>query len=110
MKASADQYLEVEEATGEATSESWDKGWEYIGRICGFREKARKDPTLEPLVRIRARARARCNYFHDWQALQQLKDALGAGVAMRDLEWLAGSCRNWTDWRTTLERWTDEAL
>lgn len=96
MRTSVRQYVEISE--GKPTSESVEKAWNYVGRICNFRKSAAEKPYLRELLYVRGIIRNRM-YCDDQVALELLEDVHLSGVSVEELKAVAKAARNWTQWR-----------
>jgi hypothetical protein len=104
---STQQYLKLDKSEKKYTTESWNKAFNYIPRICASKRKIENNPFMKDLYYIRGIVRNRM-YCNDIVCMQLLKDAYYAGIPIDNIKDLACKSRNWTDFRISLENWIEE--
>jgi hypothetical protein len=102
MDISINQYYK----NGE--NESKEKAINYTEFICRSRKSTKNNPELLKLYYMRGILRNRLAYLNEWQALKYLKDAFDIGISLDLLKELCLNCRNWTDFRSTIEELINE--
>ena len=102
MKVAAEQYVEFSD--GMPTHESVELAWTKVGGICVTQKRARDNPALSRTYYIRGILRNRLSYCNDVLALQLLKKAVALGASIESLEEHSKAVRNWTQWRSEIER------
>lgn len=102
MDIAADQYLKRDKK-GNCTKDSWELAFSKIPGICRVERASKDQPSLKDLYYIRGIVRNRVQYYYDdAKALQLLKEAVAAGVAIPVLRDIASSASNWTQFRNGL--------
>jgi len=102
IDVSVNQYLKSD-GEGYYTSESIEKAFNTIGKICTNKLKDREKPYLKDLYYIRGILRNRLTYFDDHKAFALLERAYLAGASIESLREFSKEVRNWTDFRIELE-------
>lgn len=106
MNAAAQSYLEYNQA-GHATEESWHKAWSKLGGICFNRRLSAEDPEGAKVNYIRGIMRRRLAYVNESWAKQLMQEAISAGGDTEELEYIAKTARNWTEWRSIVNDYID---
>lgn len=91
-----------------AQYEEPEKVFQMTVRIAANRGKGDQQPWMKDLYYIRGIIRNR-HYCNEYKAIDLLKQAFFAGIHLEDLKQLALAVRNWSEWRTTMEEWIEEA-
>lgn len=103
MDISAEQYLEFNRE-GNATAESWEKGFGKIPGICQVERDSKEDPDIKKLLYIRGIIRNKCeNYFDNSECLEWLKAARSWEVPMIELRQIAVRTRYWSHFVEMIE-------
>lgn len=102
IEISAEQYLETNKV-GELTSESVQKAFEYIGKICTSKKREKEKPYLKDLYYIRGILKNRLGYINLPKAFSLLEDAYNYGADIESLKNLAKETKNWSTFRTSIE-------
>lgn len=105
MKIAASQYLERKTEASCPTSESVEKAFDYIPKICASRKRIEEKPYLKDLYYIRGILKRRLTYVNDWMAIQLMEEAIQAGVNLDDLREFSKTVKNWSTFRNTIENW-----
>lgn len=92
------------------TSESRNKAFNYIGRICNVKSNEEEVPKYyKELHYIKGILRNRLNYFDEKKGFQLLKQAYETGASIQGLKDLALSVKHWTEFRSTIEEFLEGA-
>lgn len=102
IRVSVAQYVK-RDTDGNLEKVSVAKAVDYIGKIAGNRQRLEKKPYLRDLWYIRGIVRHRM-YCNEYDCINLLEKAYLTGFEIDELKQLAVEARNWTDWRTTMER------
>lgn len=102
IDVSVNQYLKSD-GEGYYTSESIEKSFNMIGRICTNKVKGQEKPYLKELYYIRGILRNRLAYVNDYVAFDLLEKAYFAGASLESLKELSKEVRNWTMFKGELE-------
>jgi transcriptional regulator with XRE-family HTH domain len=101
------QYLEFD-YRGQCTKESAEHAFGKVPGICFV---SRERPEERDIYYIRGMLRKRVpGYFDETRALQWLRNAHRAGVAISDLKMLAASIYNWTQFRVGVDELINASL
>lgn len=106
MRISTDQYLKLEQSEDgieRPTSESVEKAWEYVSRICNSRRQQKERPYLRDLYYIRGILRRRFNYMNEWDALDILERAYLINEDVELLKEIAIEAKNWSEWKCVMQ-------
>lgn len=103
IDASTSQYLTKNKDGNGYTDESRQKSFDYIGRICTMKLRAKENPELAELYYIRGILRKRLAYCDDKMSLALLKCAYEYGKSINQLKDIAISVRNWSQFREEME-------
>lgn len=107
MRIASEQYS-VLDANGEHTHASTEKIFNYTPRICATRKRMEDKPYLRDLYMIRGILRNRMGYVNEWMAIALLEKAYVVGCGIDELDMLARTASNWTNFRQNIEGWIDE--
>jgi len=104
MDVAAEQYLEFNR-NGDATAESWEKGFDKIPAICQVERDSKEDPDIKELLYIMGIVRNKCaNYFDKSDCLGWLKAARSWEVPMSELRQIALRTRYWSHFVGMIEQ------
>ncbi|MEG6521113.1 HNH endonuclease [Desulfotomaculum sp. 1211_IL3151] len=103
VEVSASQYLR-QDPKGGYTTESRNKAFDYISRICAIKLREQQNPDLGELYYIRGILRNRLHYVDDRKSIQWLKEAYQLGKTIEELKDIALSVNNWTEFREIMEQ------
>lgn len=101
MRASVDSYLEYKDDV--PTSESVEKAFDFIVRICAAKQRAAEKPYMQELYYTRGILRNRFNYCNQNLAMELLEDAVLSGIGTDTLRRMATRARNWSQWRDEMD-------
>lgn len=107
IERATEQYLEFGK-DGVASPASVQKTFDYIERIAKSERKLKDQPHLRELYFVRNIARQNCGYFDYRQALMLLEEAHYYKAPIVQLKRIAAECRNWSDWRSTMDEYIAE--
>lgn len=96
----ADQYLKYE--NNEVTSESWDKAFNYIPKVCAGRRKEDDNPELKTFFYIRGILNNRLHYINPRLCIQLMQEAFDEGVPLEEMQEIATQVRNWSQFTASL--------
>lgn len=105
MDTAAAAYLVFVE-DGSVTEESWERAFGTIPGICRVKKLSKSDPDIQRLFYIRGILRRRLRYFRDVRALELLKAVRAANVPMDEIDAMARTVRNWTQFTA----WCEDAI
>lgn len=105
MVAAIRQY--VVEKNGECDQDSVNKAVKMYPRIC-IHLKNGTSPVEDRIYYVRGIIRNRFTYFDNAKVMMWLRKALNVGVDIVDLEQLAKSARNWSEWKNAMNELTQE--
>ncbi len=108
MRTSAQQYLVIGE-DGKPTSESVNKAWDYVARICAAEERIKDKPYLRDLYYARGIMCKRFSYVCEWEAMALMEDAIAKGISTERLLDLAKHARYWSEWQSIIQGWIQKA-
>lgn len=108
MGVAADQYLK-RDPQGRLTHESVNRAFSKIAGICAVAKENREKPGLGDIYYIRGIVRNRFGYCDEDAAIELLRRAYDAGVAIAALRSLAKTARNWSGWRFEMEELIEAA-
>lgn len=111
IRVSVEQYLRYENVADDKekpTQESVIKAFQYIPRIITIQRREKDNPVLRDLYYARGILRKRLSYVNEWKAMELLQSAIEAGYSADDLKELAKTVKNWTEFRSTIERMVDQ--
>lgn len=103
MRVAVGEYIDIGK-DGKVTPVSAEKAFAYIPKICTMRRVDLEKPYLKELLYVRGIMRKRFSYV-SYDALKMLEKAHLDGVATEDLQELAKTARNWTEFVSTLNAW-----
>ena len=106
MQTAADQYLVFD--AGIPTQESVERAWEKVTGICRVERLSKSQPYLKDLYYIRGILRRRI-YVNERYIMELLEAAVTAGADVDSLKRLASSCRNWNQFRESVEAFIQKA-
>lgn len=109
IKTATSQYLRIDinSECGGYSAESIEYAWKKIPGILrllrsgGFSEDLRKMYYIRGILRNRV-------YCNDNVCMQLMKRARELNVDLDSVEEIAKSCRNWSDWRQSIEKYIIE--
>ncbi|MDI9413362.1 MAG: HNH endonuclease [Bacillota bacterium] len=104
---STSQYLEADNETGDHTLESVEKAFDYIERIAAMRRKSEDKPYLRKLLYIRGILRNRLYYVNETEVLSMLENAHLTGIDLDDIQDLALTVSNWTEFSNRIRDLVD---
>lgn len=108
MVISAEQYLKVDN-DDEVTQESVEKAFKMIPRIAVNKQKDKEEPYMKDLYYIRGILRNRLHYYNSYQTIDYLKLVhVEAGYSIESLKDFALKVKNWTNFRSEMERALEE--
>lgn len=96
LKISANQYLEYVDQKPE--QQSVHKTYNYIEKICRNRKRLQDKPHLADLYKIANILKYKFSYYEHWRVMNVLERAHFVGADIDDLEFIARSCNNWSEW------------
>lgn len=102
MKISARQYLKYDK-DGNAVEESVNEAFDKIGGILRVEREAEKNPIIKDIYYIKGILRNRM-YVNENYVMELLKNAVSSGINVEKIKSLALAARNWTDFRTEIEK------
>lgn len=98
IETACDTYLKSAPESGKATQESVEKAWSKVGGICALSSMPDDERRL---YYVKAILKNRLSYV-PYNVIDDLRNALKAGVGVELMEREAKNCRNWTDFSTWL--------
>jgi hypothetical protein len=105
MQIAADQYLTIKD--GKVEQASVEEAWAKVPGICRVRRSEKDKPYLRELLYIRGILRNRM-YVPESRIMQMLEDSHLAGVPLEEIQRLAKTCRNWTQFQDELYACVDD--
>ncbi|MFD2206620.1 HNH endonuclease [Kiloniella antarctica] len=101
IDSSFSQYLDWDNDE-EATSESWNKAFDYVPRISSVKRRTKEKPYLRELYYIRGILRNRV-YVNESYIMDLLEDAVSYDADLEGVKYLAKTCNNWTQFKEKVE-------
>jgi hypothetical protein len=108
MRVAVSQYIKYNEQNT-PTHDSVEKAWAKIGGICNLKKAQVDKPYLKDLYYIRGILRNRLNYVNDGMALSLLRKSVELGASIESLKEHALQVRNWSQWRSGVEAFIEQA-
>lgn len=106
IEASCSQYLIPEEEG--YSSESVEKAFNYIEKICNIKTTAKDKPYLKDLFYIRGILKNRFDYVNLHEAIKLLEEAYRNGYSMDSLKKIATDSYSWSQWKKTITALIDK--
>lgn len=103
VEASTSQYLIKNKNDKGFTSESRNKAFDYVVKICACKVRAEKNPDIAELYYICGILRKRLNYFDKRLAFNLLSQAYNLGKSIDELKYIAIRVYNWSEFVEEME-------
>jgi hypothetical protein len=107
MREAVDSYCERDEK-GEYTKESIDHAYSKLRGVARVLRDSAERPYLKQLFYIRGILRNRLNYVDDRLVISLMEECAQLNVDLDDLERIAKTTRNWSSFRSVLDRYIAE--
>lgn len=107
---SVDQYAKRDpEDSTKFTSESINKAFSFIPRICNMRKRTQGREYMRDLYYIRGILKNRLRYVNDYKALQIMEQAYKSGVHIEEIKEIAREVISWSGFQDEIEAATERA-
>lgn len=107
MEIAANQYIRFDNK-GNATSESWNNGFNKVSGICYFNKNCKENDDIKQLHYIKGIARNRCTYyFNEKRAWILLKTAYDGGSSINEIKEEVFQATNWSEFKEYIENLID---
>ena len=109
MRESGEQCLEFSGDNKSASTDSAERAFDLVSRICRMRNVYIEKPYLKDLFYIRAILRNRLGYINPHLTLELLKELHDRKCNLEGLREHAKTVRSWTEWKNDVLSWLEDA-